>query len=186
MKLPLSSFENAIVVTKDNYVFIIHEEARIKKMSSLLDCLIALIISNKKFVFDFFFLFYRICVDQSTEYERQFRSLQLEVKNVQRQLETSNTDRENAIQENRRLQDDLAAVMCEVRNLQHELESSRAESYDLKRQLQTYVSEVRRAEEMLNRKVKIKIDSFVSFKIFKININCFLQSFFDRSIFTGE
>ncbi|XP_043665843.1 centrosomal protein of 135 kDa-like isoform X1 [Vespula pensylvanica] len=94
----------------------------------------------------------RICVDQSTEYERQFRSLQLEVKNVQRQLETSNTDRENAIQENRRLQDDLAAVMCEVRNLQHELESSRAESYDLKRQLQTYVSEVRRAEEMLNRK----------------------------------
>nr|XP_050846139.1 centrosomal protein of 135 kDa-like isoform X6 [Vespula vulgaris] len=93
-----------------------------------------------------------ICVDQSTEYERQFRSLQLEVKNVQRQLETSNTDRENAIQENRRLQDDLAAVMCEVRNLQHELESSRAESYDLKRQLQTYVSEVRRAEEMLNRK----------------------------------
>lgn len=104
----------------------------------------------------FFFLFYRICVDQNAEYERQFRSLQLEVKNVQRQLETSNTDRENAIQENRRLQDDLAAVMCEVRNLQHELESSRAESYDLKRQLQTYVSEVRRAEEMLNRKVKIK------------------------------
>ncbi|XP_035738114.1 centrosomal protein of 135 kDa-like isoform X5 [Vespa mandarinia] len=94
----------------------------------------------------------RICIDQSAEYERQFRSLQLEVKNVQRQLETSNTDRENAIQENRRLQDDLAAVMCEVRNLQHELESCRAESYDLKRQLQTYVSEVRRAEEMLNRK----------------------------------
>ncbi|XP_035738113.1 centrosomal protein of 135 kDa-like isoform X4 [Vespa mandarinia] len=93
-----------------------------------------------------------ICIDQSAEYERQFRSLQLEVKNVQRQLETSNTDRENAIQENRRLQDDLAAVMCEVRNLQHELESCRAESYDLKRQLQTYVSEVRRAEEMLNRK----------------------------------
>ncbi|XP_046816046.1 centrosomal protein of 135 kDa-like isoform X6 [Vespa crabro] len=94
----------------------------------------------------------RICIDQSAEYERQFRSLQLEVKNVQRQLETSNTDRDNAIQENRRLQDDLAAVMCEVRNLQHELESCRAESYDLKRQLQTYVSEVRRAEEMLNRK----------------------------------
>ncbi|XP_046816043.1 centrosomal protein of 135 kDa-like isoform X4 [Vespa crabro] len=93
-----------------------------------------------------------ICIDQSAEYERQFRSLQLEVKNVQRQLETSNTDRDNAIQENRRLQDDLAAVMCEVRNLQHELESCRAESYDLKRQLQTYVSEVRRAEEMLNRK----------------------------------
>ncbi|XP_015181799.1 PREDICTED: centrosomal protein of 135 kDa [Polistes dominula] len=93
-----------------------------------------------------------ICIDQSAEYERQLKSLQIEVKNCQRQLDTCNNDRENAIQENRRLQDDLAAVICEVRNLQHELESSRAESYDLKRQLQTYVSEVRRAEEMLNRK----------------------------------
>lgn len=62
-------------------------------------------------------------------------------------------DRENAIQENRKLQDDLAAVTCEVRNMQRELETSRAECYDLKRQLQTYVSEVRRAEELLNRKV---------------------------------
>lgn len=66
-------------------------------------------------------------------------------------------DRENAIQENRKLQDDLAAVTCEVRNMQRELEASRAEAYDLKRQLQTYVSEVRRAEELLNRKVGFKL-----------------------------
>lgn len=65
-------------------------------------------------------------------------------------------DRENAIQENRKLQDDLAAVTCEVRNMQRELETSRAECYDLKRQLQTYVSEVRRAEELLNRKVEFR------------------------------
>ncbi|KAL0118049.1 hypothetical protein PUN28_009021 [Cardiocondyla obscurior] len=93
-----------------------------------------------------------ICVDQSAEQERQRRSLQLEMEAIQRQFETASVDRENAIQENRKLQDDLAAVTCEVRNMQHELETSRAECYDLKKQLQTYVSEVRRAEELLNRK----------------------------------
>lgn len=72
---------------------------------------------------------------------------------VQRQLNTASMDRENAIQENRKLQDDLASMTCEVQNLTRELEASRAECYDLKRQLQTYVSEVRRAEELLNRKV---------------------------------
>ncbi|EFN85729.1 Centrosomal protein of 135 kDa [Harpegnathos saltator] len=71
---------------------------------------------------------------------------------IQRQFDAASIDRENAIQENRKLQDDLAAATCEVRNMQRELEASRAEAYDLKRQLQTYVSEVRRAEELLNRK----------------------------------
>ncbi|XP_032671730.1 centrosomal protein of 135 kDa isoform X2 [Odontomachus brunneus] len=93
-----------------------------------------------------------ICVDQSAEQERQLRSLQLEMETVQRQFNAASADRENAIQENRKLQDDLAAVTCEVRNMQRELEASHAEAYDLKRQLQTYVSEVRRAEELLNRK----------------------------------
>lgn len=79
--------------------------------------------------------------------------MQLELENLQRQLQSATYDRENTIQENRRVQDDLAAVTCEVRNLQRELEASRAESFELKRQLQTYVSEVRRAEELLNRKV---------------------------------
>lgn len=93
-----------------------------------------------------------ICIGQNVDREHQLRSLQLEMENLQRQLETANCDRENAIQENRRLQDDLAAVMYELRNLQRELDSARVESYDLKKQLQTYVSEVRRAEELLNRK----------------------------------
>ncbi|XP_071644763.1 uncharacterized protein [Temnothorax longispinosus] len=93
-----------------------------------------------------------ICIDQSAEQERQLRSLQLEMETLQRQFEAASVDRENAIQENRKLQDDLAAATCEVRNMQRELETSRAECYDLKRQLQTYVSEVRRAEELLNRK----------------------------------
>ncbi|EGI66649.1 Centrosomal protein of 135 kDa [Acromyrmex echinatior] len=74
------------------------------------------------------------------------------MESIQRQFEAASVDRENAIHENRKLQDDLAALTCEMRNMQRELETSRAECYDLKRQLQTYVSEVRRAEELLNRK----------------------------------
>ncbi|XP_018050335.1 PREDICTED: centrosomal protein of 135 kDa isoform X2 [Atta colombica] len=93
-----------------------------------------------------------ICIDQSAEQERQLRSLQMEMESIQRQFEAASVDRENAIHENRKLQDDLAALTCEMRNMQRELETSRAECYDLKRQLQTYVSEVRRAEELLNRK----------------------------------
>ncbi|XP_076665146.1 uncharacterized protein LOC143367341 isoform X2 [Andrena cerasifolii] len=93
-----------------------------------------------------------ICVDQSADHERQLRSMQLELENLQRQLQTATYDRENAIQENRRVQDDLAAVTCEMRNMQREWEACRAESFDLKKQLQTYVCEVRRAEELLNRK----------------------------------
>nr|XP_033320790.1 centrosomal protein of 135 kDa isoform X2 [Megalopta genalis] len=93
-----------------------------------------------------------LTIERAAEQERQTRAMQLELENCQRQLQASTYDRENAIQENRRIQDDLAACTCEVRNMQRELEASRAESFDLKRQLQTYVSEVRRAEELLNRK----------------------------------
>lgn len=94
-------------------------------------------------------------MDQSAEQERRLRNMQMEMEIHQRQLAAASTDRDNAAQENRRLQDDLAAVTCEIRTLQRELEASRAESYDLKRQLQTYVSEVRRAEELINRKVRL-------------------------------
>ncbi|XP_033216030.1 centrosomal protein of 135 kDa isoform X2 [Belonocnema kinseyi] len=94
----------------------------------------------------------QICVNQSAEQERQVHSMQIEMDNLHRQLTSSSIDRENAIQENRRLQDDLAAVTCELRNLQRELDVCRTESFDVKRQLQTYVSEVRRAEDLLIRK----------------------------------
>ncbi|XP_023247970.1 centrosomal protein of 135 kDa [Copidosoma floridanum] len=98
------------------------------------------------------------CADQATDMDRQMRSMQLEVENLHRQLATLNIDRDNAIQENRRLQDDLAAVSCEVRKMHKELETSRAEALDLKRQLQTYVTEVRRAEDLLAQKENERTD----------------------------
>ena len=77
----------------------------------------------------------------------------MEKDNIQRQLNSAILDREHAIQENRRIQDDFASVTYEVRQLTKELDASKAESADLKRQLQTYVSEVRRAEDLLCHKV---------------------------------
>ncbi|XP_011495575.1 PREDICTED: centrosomal protein of 135 kDa-like [Ceratosolen solmsi marchali] len=84
--------------------------------------------------------------------ERQMHSMQLEMKNLQRELSSATCERENAIQQNHRIQDDLAAVSCEVRKAHKDLEASKAETHDLKRQLQTYVCEVRRAEELLSEK----------------------------------
>ncbi|XP_051170534.1 centrosomal protein of 135 kDa-like isoform X2 [Leptopilina boulardi] len=106
----------------------------------------------------------QICVDQSADKERQVRSMQIDMDNLQRQITSSSMDRENAIQENMRLQDDLAAVTCELRTLQRELEASRAESFDLKKQLKTYVSEVRRVEELLMKKDTERTDMLNHFR----------------------
>lgn len=95
----------------------------------------------------------RIFVEQNAEQERQLRLMKLDIENYKRQLSTASNDREHAIQENRKLQDDLAAVLCDVRRLETDLQSARSESCDLKHQLQIYTSQVRRAEEQLNRKV---------------------------------
>lgn len=94
--------------------------------------------------------------DQATDLERQVRAMQLDLENLQRQLSSACMERESAIHENGRLQDELAAMSCEVRSMHKEIENAKSESCDLKRQLQTYVSEVRRAEDLLNQKVCVK------------------------------
>lgn len=141
-------------------------------------CFSIFLICNENYLFH---VCNRMCVDQTADANRQLRSIQLEMENLQRQLQTVSYDRDNAIQENRRTQDDLAAVTSEVRNLQRELETSRGESFDLKRQLQTYVSEVRRAEELLNRKViLLKLYCHYIYNIFKKFQHFFLLFLFHR------
>jgi centrosomal protein CEP135 len=53
----------------------------------------------------------------------------------------------------RRLHSDLASLTEDCRRANSDLEASRQEVENLKRQLQEYVSEVRRVEEMLANKV---------------------------------
>lgn len=53
----------------------------------------------------------------------------------------------------RRLHSDLASLAEDCRRANNDLEASRQEVENLKHQLQEYVSEVRRVEEMLARKV---------------------------------
>ncbi|CAG5074975.1 Similar to CEP135: Centrosomal protein of 135 kDa (Homo sapiens) [Cotesia congregata] len=100
----------------------------------------------------------QICVDQTAEQERQLRNLQMELENSSRQMAAAANDRDNALMENRRLQDELAAVTCEFRTLQRELEASKAESHDLKRQLQTYENE---RTEMLNHYRSLSLEATV-------------------------
>ncbi|XP_077288277.1 uncharacterized protein LOC143912779 [Arctopsyche grandis] len=68
------------------------------------------------------------------------------------ELDTITKQRDNALIENRRLQSDLAAITADLRSVKREYETSRKEVDEMKQQLQHYVDEVRRIEDILNRK----------------------------------
>ncbi|XP_034949159.1 centrosomal protein of 135 kDa isoform X2 [Chelonus insularis] len=105
-----------------------------------------------------------ICVDQSADQERRLRDLEMEIDNYNRQLLAVSSERDNVIQENKRLQNELAALTCEIKSLQRELNDLKKESSDLKKQLQTYVSKVRYTEELLNDKEKERSEMLHHFK----------------------
>lgn len=54
----------------------------------------------------------------------------------------------------RRLQNDLSSVTCDCREARNELEISKRQVEDLKRQLQHYVAEVKRFEDLMSQKVE--------------------------------
>lgn len=68
------------------------------------------------------------------------------------ELDTITKQRDNVLIENRRLQSDLAAVTSDLRSIKREYEISRKEVEEMKQQLQHYVDEVRRIEDILSRK----------------------------------
>lgn len=53
----------------------------------------------------------------------------------------------------RRLQNDLSSVTCDCRDARKELDLAKREVEDLKRQLQQYVAEVKRTEDLISQKV---------------------------------
>lgn len=75
-----------------------------------------------------------------------------EVTSLKRELEECVRNKNLANTENRRLQDDIAKINGDCMVTQNELERARREIEDLKTQLQQYVFEVKRAEDLISKK----------------------------------
>lgn len=75
-----------------------------------------------------------------------------EIEELRRQNKQSKTIGDNAMHENRRLTNELADMECKNSLLKIKLDESEKEVDNVKKQLQQYVQEVRRAEDLLLRK----------------------------------
>lgn len=75
-----------------------------------------------------------------------------EMEELRKQVKQLKTTNDNLLFENRRLLNNLAEVECDSRTMKTKLIDADKEIERLKRQLQQYVQEVQRAEELLHRK----------------------------------
>lgn len=81
---------------------------------------------------------------------------------LRQELEAMKRTRDSTLQENRRLQSDLAAATCDCRDSRRELETCKRQVDDLKTQLQHYVAEVKRTEDLISNKVRFKCRIFIA------------------------
>ncbi|KRT79397.1 hypothetical protein AMK59_8205, partial [Oryctes borbonicus] len=84
--------------------------------------------------------------------EQMLKNATLDLNRIQQDLESAIRARDMAYQENRRLQDDLASCVADNKRTQSELDIARRQVDDLKRQLQHYVAEVKRTEDLISQK----------------------------------
>ncbi|XP_013391946.1 centrosomal protein of 135 kDa [Lingula anatina] len=84
--------------------------------------------------------------------DREIKSLRRQLDSTTEELSETTRGREVALRENRRLQDDLAAMTRENQNLNQDLQDTIDEREELKNQVQDYVMEVKRVEELLAAK----------------------------------
>lgn len=75
-----------------------------------------------------------------------------DMEELRKQVKQLKTTNENLLFENRRLLNNLAEVECDSKAMKSKLVDADKEIDRLKRQLQQYVQEVQRAEELLHRK----------------------------------
>ncbi|GJQ82870.1 hypothetical protein Trydic_g2608 [Trypoxylus dichotomus] len=90
-------------------------------------------------------------VDTSAK-EQRLKNATIDLNRIQQDLESAIRARDMAYQENRRLQDDLASCVADSKRTQSELDIARRQVDDLKRQLQHYVAEVKRTEDLISQK----------------------------------
>ncbi|KAJ8949721.1 hypothetical protein NQ318_013590 [Aromia moschata] len=91
-------------------------------------------------------------IDESASQEQLLRSSKQELAMTQQDYDTEKKLKECALNENRRLQNDLASISCECMDAKKQLDLFRRQVEDLKRQLQHYVAEVKRTEDLITQK----------------------------------
>ncbi|KAI4463577.1 centrosomal protein 2 [Holotrichia oblita] len=84
--------------------------------------------------------------------EQMLRNATADMNRMQQDLEAAIRARDMAYQENRRLQDDLAACVADNKRTKTDLDIARRQVDDLKRQLQHYVAEIKRTEDLISHK----------------------------------
>uniref|UniRef100_A0A1B6D0U7 Centrosomal protein of 135 kDa n=3 Tax=Clastoptera arizonana TaxID=38151 RepID=A0A1B6D0U7_9HEMI len=105
-----------------------------------------------------------LALDGSAHSDQNMRQALQEATRLRQEVDKLEHGRENALRENRRLQNDLAAVTSDCQIANRNLESTRREVEDLKLQLQGYVTEVRRVEEILQQKEAERTDMLEQFR----------------------
>ncbi|KAF5281939.1 hypothetical protein FQA39_LY00463 [Lamprigera yunnana] len=96
----------------------------------------------------------RLCknADDHSAKDQQLRSHSMELSSVRRELEATERTKDNALQELRNCQNTVACVTADCKIAHTEIEQYKRQTEDLKRQLQTYVAEVKRFEDIMNEK----------------------------------
>lgn len=92
-------------------------------------------------------------MSEKTSRDYNLRSLEREIEHLKGELQQCERQKESFIRENRRLQDDLACAAKDCLSARRELEIEKDDVEKLKKQLQQYVAEVKKAEELLSKKV---------------------------------
>ncbi|CAG9864322.1 unnamed protein product [Phyllotreta striolata] len=94
----------------------------------------------------------RTTSEEHSSFEAQLRSSKQEIDLLQQDLENERRCKDVAVQENRRLQEDIASLTIDCKDARKELEITKRQVEDLKRQLQQYVAEVKRTEDLISHK----------------------------------
>lgn len=95
---------------------------------------------------------------------------------MKEEIEQLDLQKQALARENRRLQDDLAAATKDCLTARRELDMDKQDVENLKKQLQQYVTEVKKAEELLTKKVSGFLVLFSRDAVFVMhpNVNCYL------------
>ncbi|XP_076070631.1 centrosomal protein of 135 kDa-like isoform X3 [Mytilus galloprovincialis] len=100
--------------------------------------------------------------------DREIKSLHRQFDSTTEDLSETSRSKDIALRENRRLQDDLAVMTRENQKLNQELQDALDDREQLKSQVQDYMTEVKRTEDLLNRKESERSDLLEQYRALSV------------------